>query len=678
MSKNLIVNLVLLISLLSFGATAFAQTTSFTYQGKLNDGALPANGTYQFQFKLFDQASGGNQVGQTIADLPATVTNGIFAVNLDFGASSFDGAARFIEISVKSGGQSYTTLSPRQPVTSTPYAIRALNANQANQSNTASTADNAANLGGIAANQYVLTTDPRLSQSPGGSSGSFIQNSTVQQPNSNFTISGEGKADKFTAATQFNIGVNRVLASSNANLFVGFGTGNGGAIGGLNTFVGNNAGMNTANATRNSFFGAGAGIQNTVGNDNSYFGAASGLSNQTGDNNSFFGSNAGNLNTADNNSFFGATAGKANTTGGNNSFFGFESGLSNKGGAENSFFGGGAGKANTNGIKNSFFGRNAGVANNGDFNSFFGTASGQANTEGIGNSFFGDSTGLLNKTGGNNSFFGKGAGLSNNSGSNNVFVGFTSGINNTTGSNNTLIGANTNVNHQNNSVLNYATAIGAGAVVHGSDLIVLGRNGGQDTLWVWGNTLNFGKIKLGPSASGGGSQHVCIGTDTEIGAGVLSLCSSSIRYKTNVENFTRGLDLINRLRPVSFDWKSNGQRDVGFIAEEVNQVEPLLNEYKPNGEIEGVKYAQITTALVNAVKEQQEQIRQMQAQMEALKALACAALLVQARWFASRFGNNQANNNVSNLHIFLKKSRINHPAFLLKKLIVFVAGKLQM
>lgn len=204
-----------------------------------------------------------------------------------------------------------------------------------------------------------------------------------------------------------------------------------------------------------------------------------------------------------------------------------------------------------------------------------------------------------------------------------MFVGYSSGINNTTGSNNTLLGANAQVSHQNNPVLNYATAIGAGAVVHASDLIVLGRNGGQDTLWIWGNTYNFGKIKLGASASGGGSQHVCIGTDSEIGSAVLSLCSSSIRYKTNVENFTRGLDLITRLRPVSFDWKSNGQRDVGFIAEEVNQVEPLLNEYKPNGEIEGVKYAQITTALVNAVKEQQEQIRRQQEQIDALKTLIC-------------------------------------------------------
>ena len=624
MSKNTIVSLILWISLLSFGASAYAQTTSFTYQGKLTDGAMAANGTYQFQFRLYDAAGGGNQVGQTL-DLPATVTNGIFAVNLDFGAASFDGAARFLEISVKSGGgQSYTTLNPRQPVTSTPYAIRALNANQANQSdtaNTASSADNAANLGGIAANQYVLTTDPRLNQQPGG--GSYIQNSTALQSNANFNISGEGKADKLTAATQFNIGANRVLASSNANLFVGFGTGSGGAIGGLNTFVGNNAGMNTANATRNSFFGAGAGIQNTVGSDNSFFGAASGLSNQTGGNNSFFGSNAGNLNTADNNSFFGAAAGKANTTGGGNSFFGFESGLSNKDGAENSFFGTGTGKANTSGIKNSFFGRNAGSTNTlGNFNSFFGSAAGQWNTNGTGNSFFGDSTGLLNNTGGNNSFFGKGAGLSNSSGSNNVFIGYTSGTNNTIGGNNTLIGANTNVDHQNHSSLNYATAIGAGATVHASNLIVLGRSNQQDAVWIWGETILLGELQLNDFANGGGSTPVCYGGQNN---NVIARCSSSIRYKENVENYTRGLDLITKLRPVTYDWKSTGKRDVGFIAEEVNEIEPLLNIYEQNGQIEGVKYAQITTALVNAVKEQQEQIQRQQAQIEALKGLVCAA-----------------------------------------------------
>ena len=37
--------------------------TAFTYQGRLSDGGLPANGAYDLRFALFDAASDGNQIG---------------------------------------------------------------------------------------------------------------------------------------------------------------------------------------------------------------------------------------------------------------------------------------------------------------------------------------------------------------------------------------------------------------------------------------------------------------------------------------------------------------------------------------------------------------------------------------------------------------------------------------
>ena len=43
-----------------------AQTTAFSYQGRLNDGGAPANANYEMQFTLFDALAGGNQVGATI------------------------------------------------------------------------------------------------------------------------------------------------------------------------------------------------------------------------------------------------------------------------------------------------------------------------------------------------------------------------------------------------------------------------------------------------------------------------------------------------------------------------------------------------------------------------------------------------------------------------------------
>jgi hypothetical protein len=108
--------------------TAFAQTTTFTYQGRLTDGAVPANGTYEMQFSLFNGLTGPAQIGSTITDTNVSVTNGIFTKQLTFAATNaFDGNARWLEIAVrKPGDPSYIILAPRQQITSSPYSIRTL------------------------------------------------------------------------------------------------------------------------------------------------------------------------------------------------------------------------------------------------------------------------------------------------------------------------------------------------------------------------------------------------------------------------------------------------------------------------------------------------------------------------------------------------------------------------
>jgi len=84
------------------------------------------------------------------------------------------------------------------------------------------------------------------------------------------------------------------------------------------------------------------------------------------------------------------------------------------------------------------------------------------------------------------------------------------------------------------------------------------------------------------------------------------------------------LNLINKLRPVSFNWKEGGMLDVGLVAEEVERVEPLLTTRNQDGQIEGVKYDRVSIVLVNAVKEQQKIIESQQKQIDALTALVCA------------------------------------------------------
>jgi hypothetical protein len=99
--------------------------TAFTYQGQLKLNGSPVGGTADFIFKLYDASIAGTQVG---ADFPApnvTVSAGTFTTRLDFGTSPFAGAARWLEIWVRSpaGSGTYTQLTPRQELTASPYAL---------------------------------------------------------------------------------------------------------------------------------------------------------------------------------------------------------------------------------------------------------------------------------------------------------------------------------------------------------------------------------------------------------------------------------------------------------------------------------------------------------------------------------------------------------------------------
>jgi hypothetical protein len=98
--------------------------SAFTYQGQLNVSGAPATGSYDIRFGVFGAASGGMQM-YTAEHTGVAVQNGIFTRQLDFGEFAFNGAERWIEISIRpaGSGQAYTTLSPRQQVTAVPYAL---------------------------------------------------------------------------------------------------------------------------------------------------------------------------------------------------------------------------------------------------------------------------------------------------------------------------------------------------------------------------------------------------------------------------------------------------------------------------------------------------------------------------------------------------------------------------
>ena len=134
----------MIIALLAFSLAARAQSTlspladplatTFTFQGKLTDMGSPANAPYDLRFDLYTDLTGGASLG-TVTKEDVVVTTGIFTVLLDFGETVFNNnTGRYLEIGVRPGASTgaFTTITPRQVLTASPYTIQAINSEKLN------------------------------------------------------------------------------------------------------------------------------------------------------------------------------------------------------------------------------------------------------------------------------------------------------------------------------------------------------------------------------------------------------------------------------------------------------------------------------------------------------------------------------------------------------------------
>ncbi len=106
----------------------FAQTLLgdyFTYQGELLVNGQVANGNYEFEAQFYDASTNGNNIANNF-NIAATVTDGIFTLQLDIGGGAFEGDEVWIELLVTPpGGGTQVSLLPRQLITNSPYSIQA-------------------------------------------------------------------------------------------------------------------------------------------------------------------------------------------------------------------------------------------------------------------------------------------------------------------------------------------------------------------------------------------------------------------------------------------------------------------------------------------------------------------------------------------------------------------------
>ena len=94
-------------------------------------------------------------------------------------------------------------------------------------------------------------------------------------------------------------------------------------------------------------------------------------------------------------------------------------------------------------------------------------------------------------------------------------------------------------------------------------------------------------------------------------SGLFTKVSSSRRYKDNIEDLDIHTENIYDLRPVSFDWKSNGEPDFGFIAEEVHEILPELTIYDDQNRPEAVKYKQLSILMLEELKKLREEVKDL-------------------------------------------------------------------
>jgi trimeric autotransporter adhesin len=465
--------------------------------------------------------------------------------------------------------------------------------------------------------------------------------------------------------------------TSSNNSFIGYKSGYSNSSGYSNVFIGNNSGYSNTSGWDNVFIGYHAGMNHLSNNYNVYIGSQAGELDSLGHHNVFVGFHAGQFNKiGERNVFVGDGAGTDNNSGQQNVFIGFSAGNNHTGNDYNVYIGSEAGTGDLTGHENVFIGYHAGANNlSGQRNVYLGGGAGMFGTASNRNVFVGFCTGQ-HATGSYNVFLGQYAG-ENETGSNKLY------IENSNSSNPLIYGEFDNniltFNTNNVSVTDDFPVLDIKTnLTSGTDAIL--RIGGARTTsstddlsriefynYESGGPFELGRITARNSDATSGTSngdlvfkvnngstlvdrlkikyngYVGIGSSNpswRLQVGETSnygwvasngswQSSSDIKYKENIRALDSGLDKVLKMNGVYFNVIGDDpvkDKQVGFIAQEMEEILPEVVSTDSNG-LKGISYSRITPVLVEAIKEQQKQIKileahnnQLKSELEAIKA----------------------------------------------------------
>ncbi len=216
-------NIYTVLALLLISQLLHAQNvnTGFTYQGELLENGQAVNGSFDFKVDVFTVFSGGTGFVSPLEYTSIPVSKGIFTLNnVDFGDLIFlSNDNLWLEVSVRpAGAATYTVLSPRQKIETTPYAVRASESDFALSSTTASKA-NDLNIAGASIGD-VLAYDGSKWTSANGlvndvNGGTRIGSSLITPPANGLSVEGNTRlGPTFTPTASSTLDIN----SSSAGL----------------------------------------------------------------------------------------------------------------------------------------------------------------------------------------------------------------------------------------------------------------------------------------------------------------------------------------------------------------------------------------------------------------------------------------------------------------------------